>query len=608
VQSTSPVFSPDGRRIAFMRGRNADFPPDEIWVMNANGSDARKLASFASNPVWSPDSGRIAYSSGSLTIVNLRSGRRIAVPGRYLWPSWSPNGKRLVVVVDRRDALDLAVVGADARGLKVVRRDVSGSSPIWLANGLIAFGDELIHPDGRRARRLRLPGPVVWAHDGRRFAFADHGGLRLKVGSPGGAVRDVTPRGGGVFGALAWSPDERWLAAQSRPRSAYSGHGPRGSLFVVAADGSSSRRVAGPGSYPYGGDNTTPAWQPRGAGAARVGRIPANPSPAESAARAILRSSGPIVGLAADGARVAVAVGSSPSDCPHVSVWNPGTRPVHLGIQEPCVHGNTSVVPDAVGLAGKRAAWVERLADPAVADLFVRTSAVAMPARIAQVDHVWNSSELCCGGGFAGNLHGDGDLLVYDSWTACMADSPENGTPPPCTPDGEPWGRTTVKNTRLWRLVGARRTLIRAGEGAFEATGADAGRVAVLEPSGSVDVVAADGSLIHRLALPRGRALAALLSDSRLVVLTSTTLEEYDAATGAAAKTLPLGVSANRMLADFDGGIAVYVDGRTVHVLRIADGRSTAFTLPGPARCSRNSSLRGSSQRRRSPAARGPGA
>src|SRR5205814_7146056 len=118
-----------------------------------------------------------------------------------------------------------------------------------------------------------------------------------------------------------------------------------------------------------------------------------------------------------------IAVAASPSDCPHVSVWGPGTRPVHLGVQEPCVYGGTGLVPNAVGLAGTHAAWVFRIADPAIADLFVETVATAAPARIAAVDHVSNSSELCCGGGFAGDLHGDGDLLVYDSWTACSADS-----------------------------------------------------------------------------------------------------------------------------------------------------------------------------------------
>ena len=52
VHDSSPVWSPDGRRIAFVRG---DPDPDSwaIYVMNADGSGARKLTKGAS-PAWQP--------------------------------------------------------------------------------------------------------------------------------------------------------------------------------------------------------------------------------------------------------------------------------------------------------------------------------------------------------------------------------------------------------------------------------------------------------------------------------------------------------------------------------------------------------------------------
>ena len=565
-----------------MRGPDIDSAPTDIWVMDADGSHARRLATFASAPAWSPDSRRIAYSNGSLVIERVDGGGRVVVPGRKLSaPSWSPDGKRLVLDVSGTERIDLAVVGADGRGLRIIRRNVAGPPPVWLGTGLIALGTDLVRPDGRVARSHVLPrnvDTVAWAPDGRRFAFTTSAGLR--IGSPGGAIRNVTPPGSRVLGELAWSPDDRWLAVRSQPKGSLSRHGPRGSILVVAADGSSWRRVASPGSYPFAGDDMTPVWRPGEPTRGRLGGLPATPAPAEAASATALRSAGTILGLAADGRRVAVAVAASPVDCPHVSVWSPGTRPVHLGTQEPCVYGGTGLVPDAVGLAGARAAWVFRMGDPAVADLYVETASAGAPARVGQVDHVWNSSERCCGGGFAGDLHGHGDLLVYDSWTACMPDNPENGTPP-CQPDGEPWGRTTVKNLRLWRLDGARRTLVRSGDGAFEATDADAGRVAIVEPAGPVDVLAADGSIVRRFSFAPGAVLGARLGGAQLVVLTAAALEVDDAATGSALKTIPLAPAADRTLADFDGGIAVYVEGRNVHVLRIADGRATTISPPG---------------------------
>jgi len=107
------------------------------------------------------------------------------------------------------------------------------------------------------------------------------------------------------------------------------------------------------------------------------------------------------------------------------------------------------------------------------------------------------------------------------------------------------------------------------------------GRIAVLEPGGAIDIVRADGSLVHRLVLPAGQALSAQLSGTQLVILTGKGLQGYDAATGAAAETVLLGPSSDRTLADFDQGIAVYVEGRTVHVHRLADGHKIAIALPG---------------------------
>lgn len=64
-----PAWSPDGERIAFVRGA---FPNGEVWVARPDGSEARPItdgAMAAGVPFWSPDGRRILVNAG-------RDGRR----------------------------------------------------------------------------------------------------------------------------------------------------------------------------------------------------------------------------------------------------------------------------------------------------------------------------------------------------------------------------------------------------------------------------------------------------------------------------------------------------------------------------------------------------
>jgi Tol biopolymer transport system component len=85
----SPVFSPDGRYIAysgrFLAGATAeDFLP-QVWVMNADGRSARQVTACGGyHPSWSPDGQTIVYTrynticnipeNGVLWTVDLRTG------------------------------------------------------------------------------------------------------------------------------------------------------------------------------------------------------------------------------------------------------------------------------------------------------------------------------------------------------------------------------------------------------------------------------------------------------------------------------------------------------------------------------------------------------
>jgi TolB protein len=104
------VWSPDGRRIAAVAVANS--PSRRVatklglWVTNADGSNARRVAAKATGgPAWSPDGRRIAFTrlgigrvNSDLYIVNADGSglRRLTRNAAKLrWFAWSPDGRTI---------------------------------------------------------------------------------------------------------------------------------------------------------------------------------------------------------------------------------------------------------------------------------------------------------------------------------------------------------------------------------------------------------------------------------------------------------------------------------------------------------------------------------
>jgi TolB protein len=106
------VWSPDGQRIAAVsvahspiEGRNTT--KLGLWVTNADGSNARRVAAKATegDPAWSPDGRRIAFRrlgigrvNSDLYVVNADGSglRRLTRNAAKLrWFAWSPDGRTI---------------------------------------------------------------------------------------------------------------------------------------------------------------------------------------------------------------------------------------------------------------------------------------------------------------------------------------------------------------------------------------------------------------------------------------------------------------------------------------------------------------------------------
>jgi TolB protein len=211
----SPVWSPDGRRIAF----DAEPRYDEvIYVMNADGSKLRQLtpdAAFDSEPSWSPDGRRIAFKQGGgdvngrIGVMNADgSGRHLLTPASDddLAPAWSPDGRRIA----------FSRVSPDSGSFEVDVMDASGGNRHTLSP---AASDDNY--------------PVTWSPDGKRIAF-DYS-VELYILDVGDRSRHSLKADGE---APSWSPDGRRIVfTSSRRNEAYN------ELYIMNADGSNQHRL-----------------------------------------------------------------------------------------------------------------------------------------------------------------------------------------------------------------------------------------------------------------------------------------------------------------------------------------------------------------------------
>ena len=283
-----PAYSPDGRRIAFLRSHR-------LWVAQADGAAARAVTPDGwriGQHRWSPGGTRLVFERGFIASVGsalytvkpdgseLRRLLQARMPLSLSSGAWSPDGRG--IVYGQASALSPLVRIFRADHITTLARPAH--HPTWSRGGLIAYEAPVAGEERgqvcitRRGRHTPLRcigtgnGSITdpsWSPDGRRLMVmhtAQGGGAaEIWTVRTDGTVLTSTPRPGGAF--PVFSPNGRQIAYSltrfAGPPAARLGYT---DLYVQRLDGTRRRVIV------RGGQAQSPDWQPlRSKGCPRAG-------------------------------------------------------------------------------------------------------------------------------------------------------------------------------------------------------------------------------------------------------------------------------------------------------------------------------------------------
>lgn len=262
------AWAPDASRIVFTRSNGE---VSEINVVGADGRNERRVA-LGVCPVWSPDGRRLAFAAQDrserfvgIDVIRVDGGPATVITKRAdaSCPVWTADGRRIVFMVGHGSPRVADATGRSVRSPSPGERRRIRLAPTasqWSStDGKFLAGDGDFDENWYVVRVFTLRGTLAtfrwsddfapaWSPDGQKLAF-----VRLQKTD---AIFVLDTAGNHVRRLAAgtnptWSPDGKWIAFERKNQ-----------IFVVASGGGTARAI---------GKGNLPAWSPDSRSVAAVG-------------------------------------------------------------------------------------------------------------------------------------------------------------------------------------------------------------------------------------------------------------------------------------------------------------------------------------------------
>jgi Tol biopolymer transport system component len=266
MEAREPVFSPNGKMIAFVQDKFAGRHEGDmgLWIISANGGIPQKMADagFATSPVWSPDGSMIAFLDGTregqvfIVPINIKGQAKqqhvtIDVPERTegfsLLAGWTPENKIGALLATKQE-MSLYTVPAEGGQAAIILHDTHALQPRWSKDGKRIF--YVTSPEEGENRMLRLGLATVPANGGE--------GKSIPVKSNRLPVNQRGAQSGNRI-----SPDGKWIISAAFTDEDLSEEPMRimFKIWKIAIDGSEAIQLTNT-QGPYA--DKCPSWSPDG--------------------------------------------------------------------------------------------------------------------------------------------------------------------------------------------------------------------------------------------------------------------------------------------------------------------------------------------------------